>query len=111
MVGGSNGTGVASRGAEWWPEVVGCGGGTTELGQSQRKVMTGGAHLLARHKEGCRWREVRRFPAREAAIGQGATDVWSAGPRGRGPVGRVRATGWERKKEVGRGWAENQSWG
>jgi hypothetical protein len=27
MVGGSNGTGAASRGAEWWPEVVGCRGG------------------------------------------------------------------------------------
>jgi hypothetical protein len=61
--GGSNGTGVVSRGAEWWPEVAGCGGGATELGRSQRKVMTGGgrsqrkvmtggAHLSARHGEG-----------------------------------------------------------
>jgi hypothetical protein len=46
---GSNGTGAASRGAEWWPEVAGCGVGTTELGQSRRKVMPDGAHLSAGH--------------------------------------------------------------
>jgi hypothetical protein len=52
MVGGSNGTGVASRGAEWWPKVAGCGGGAAKLGRSWRKVMIGGAHLSAGHGEG-----------------------------------------------------------
>jgi hypothetical protein len=52
MVGGSNGTGAASQGVEWWQEVVGCDGDATELGRSQRKVMTGGAHLSAGHGEG-----------------------------------------------------------
>jgi hypothetical protein len=42
MVGGSYGTGAASRGAEWWSEVVGCGGDAAELWRSRRKVMTGG---------------------------------------------------------------------
>jgi hypothetical protein len=52
MVGGeSNGTGMASQGVEWWLEVAGCGGGAAELGRSQRKVMTGGAHLSARRGE------------------------------------------------------------
>jgi hypothetical protein len=69
VVGGCHGTGLASRGAEWWPEVVGCGGGAAELGRSQRKVMTGGAHLSARHGEGRRWHELRRFLVREASIG------------------------------------------
>jgi hypothetical protein len=54
-----------------------------ELERHWRKVMTGGAHLSARHGEG-RWRrEVMRFPVREAAIRQGATDARSAGLRGR----------------------------
>jgi hypothetical protein len=44
--------GAASRGAEWWPKVVGCGGGTAKLGRSRRKVMTGGAHLSADRGEG-----------------------------------------------------------
>jgi hypothetical protein len=44
--------GAASRGAEWWPEVAGCGGGAAELERSLRKMMTGGDHLSARHKEG-----------------------------------------------------------
>jgi hypothetical protein len=48
----SNGTVAASRGAEWWPEVAGCGGGAAELGRSRRKVMASGAHLSARHGEG-----------------------------------------------------------
>jgi hypothetical protein len=48
-MGGSNGTGAASRGVEWWPEVVRCGGGAAELRRSRRKVMTGGAHLSACH--------------------------------------------------------------
>jgi hypothetical protein len=52
MVGGSNGTGAASRGVEWWPEVVRCGGGAAELRRSRRKVMTSGAHLSAGHGEG-----------------------------------------------------------
>jgi hypothetical protein len=110
MVRGSNATGVVSRGAEWWSEVVGCGGGAAELGQSQRKVMTGGAHLSSGHREGRRRREVRRFLVREAAIGQGATNAQSARPSGRGPVGRGRAAGWGRKMEVGCGCAENRSW-
>jgi hypothetical protein len=75
MVGGSNGTGAASQGAEWWTEVAGCGGGTTELRRSRRKAMTGGAHLSARHGEGQRRCEVRHIAAREAAIRQGTTDV------------------------------------
>jgi hypothetical protein len=33
MVGGSNDTRAASRGAEWWPEVVGCGGSVAVLGR------------------------------------------------------------------------------
>jgi hypothetical protein len=52
MVGGCNGMGVASQGAKWWPEVAGCGGDATELGRSWRKVMIGGAHLSAGHREG-----------------------------------------------------------
>jgi hypothetical protein len=62
--------------------------------------MTGGAQLSAGHGEGQRPREVRHFPAREAAIGQGATDVRSAGPRGRaGPAERPRPSG---ERESGR---------
>jgi hypothetical protein len=108
MVGGSNGTGAVSQGAEWWPEMAECGGGTVELGRSRRKVMTGGAHLSAGHGEGRRRREVKHFPVREAAIGQGVTDARSAGPRGRaGPVERPRPS-WEREsgrlgKEKGSG--------
>jgi hypothetical protein len=56
MMGGSNGTGATSRGAEWWPEVAGCGGGAAELGRSQRKVMTGLAHLSVGRGQGQRWR-------------------------------------------------------
>jgi hypothetical protein len=55
MVGGGwgcNGTGVVSRGAEWWLEVAGCGGGAVELGRSRRKVMTGGAHLSVGQRVG-----------------------------------------------------------
>jgi hypothetical protein len=44
--------------------------------------MTGGVHLSAGHEEGQRRREVRRFPMREAAIRQGATDARSARARG-----------------------------
>jgi hypothetical protein len=74
--------------------VAGYGGGEAELGWSWRKVMTGEAHLLAGHGEGQRRRNVRRFPAREAAIEQGATDAWPAGPRGRAePVERRRPSG------------------
>jgi hypothetical protein len=117
MVGGSNGTGAASRGAEWWPEVARCGGGAAELGRSRREVMIGGAHLLAERGERRRRREVRHFPARGVAIGQGATNVRPAGPRGwAGPAERLRPSGeresgWLGKEvEVGHGWAENQSW-
>jgi hypothetical protein len=49
MVGGSNNMGAASRGAEWWPEVAGCGGGAAKLGRSRRKVMIGVAHLSTGH--------------------------------------------------------------
>jgi hypothetical protein len=56
--------------------------------------MIGGAHLSSRHGEGRRRREVRHFPMREAAIGQGATHVWSTGPRGRaGSAERPRPNG------------------
>jgi hypothetical protein len=100
MVGASNSTGAASRGAEWWPEVAGCGGGTTELGLSRREVMIGGTHLSDGHGEARRRCEVRRFPVREAAIGQGATDAWPTGPRGWvGPVERPRPNG---ERESGR---------
>jgi hypothetical protein len=54
--------------------------------------------------------EVRHFPTREAAIGQGTIDVRLGRPRGQGPVERRRVPGWGRKKEVGHGWAENRSW-
>jgi hypothetical protein len=71
-----------------------------ELGGSQRDVMIGGAHLLAERGEGRRRREVRRFPTREAAIGQGATNAQPAGPRGRaGPAERLRPSG---ERESGR---------
>jgi hypothetical protein len=50
-----------------------------ELGRRRRKVMTGRAHLLVGHGGGRKRREVRCFPLREAAIGQGATDARSAG--------------------------------
>jgi hypothetical protein len=76
---GSNGTGAVSQGAEWWPEMAGCDGGATKLGQSRRKVMTGGTHLSIGHGEGRRQCEVRHFLESEAATGQGATDTWSAG--------------------------------
>jgi hypothetical protein len=39
-----------------------------ELGRRRRKVMTSGAHLSARHREGRRRREVRRFPVWEVVI-------------------------------------------
>jgi hypothetical protein len=65
-----------------------------ELGRRQRKVMIGGAHLSARHGEGRRRREVRHFPMREVAIGQGTTDARSIRPRGRaGPTERPRPSG------------------
>jgi hypothetical protein len=108
MVGGSNGTGAASRGAEWWPEVAGCGGGAAELGRSRREVMIGGAHLLAERGERRRRREVRHFPAKGGAIGQGATNVRPAGPRGRaGPAERLgpsgeRESGWLGKEKGSR---------
>jgi hypothetical protein len=76
---GSNGMGAASRGTEWWLEVARCVGGAAELGQSCWKVMTDGAHLSVGHGEGRRRREVRHFPVREVAIGQGATDARPAG--------------------------------
>jgi hypothetical protein len=60
-------------------------------------------------------REVRRFPVKEAASGQGATDSRSSGPRGQaGPAERPRPSG-ERESEPAKGqgpggWAENRSW-
>jgi hypothetical protein len=64
--------------------------------------MIGGAHLSAGHREGLRRREVRRFPVREAAIRQSATDARLAGP-----AERLRPI-WEREsgqlgKEKGSG--------
>jgi hypothetical protein len=71
-----------------------------ELGWSQREVMIGGTHLSAGHGQGRRRREVRRFPAREAAIGQGATDARPTGPRVQaGPAERLRPSG---ERESGR---------
>jgi hypothetical protein len=78
-----------------------------ELRRRRRKVMTGGAHLSARHGEGRRRREVRCFPVWEAAIQQGTTDARSAGTRGRdGPAERPRPSGegggegrWKRKED------------
>jgi hypothetical protein len=73
-----------------------------ELGRSRRKVMTGGAHLSAGHGEGHRRHEVRRFPVREATIGQGATDARSARPRGRaGPAERPRPSGERESGQLG----------
>jgi hypothetical protein len=62
--------------------------------------MTSGAHLSARHREGQRRREVRRFPTWEAAIGQDAIDTRPAGPRGWArPAERPRPSG---ERESGR---------
>jgi hypothetical protein len=83
--------------------VAGCSGDVVELGQSQRKVMTGGTHLLARHGEGRRRREVRHFPTREAAIGQGATDARLARPRGWvGPAESARPSGERESDQLGK---------
>jgi hypothetical protein len=54
--------------------------GGSMRGWHRRKVMTGGP--TCHPGEERRWREVRRFHMREAAIGQGATNARSAGPRG-----------------------------
>jgi hypothetical protein len=66
--------------------------------------------MSAGHGEGRRRREVRRFPTKEAASGQGATDSRPAGPRGQArPTERPRPSG-EREsepveeKEVGAAW-------
>jgi hypothetical protein len=75
------------------------------LGRSWRKVITGGAHLSARHGE-ARRRQSGRAPPTRGRLGREGELGW---PRGRGPVGRGRAFSWGRKKEVGHGWAENQS--
>jgi hypothetical protein len=79
--------------------------------------MTGGAHMSAGHGEGRRWREVRHFLAKEAVIGQGATDARPAGSRGRaGSAERPRPSGEResgrlgKEKGVGCSWAENRSW-
>jgi hypothetical protein len=61
-------------------------------------VMTGGAHLSAGHGEGRRRHKVRRFPVREATIGQGATDAWSARP-----AERLRPSGGEGERPFGEG--------
>jgi hypothetical protein len=60
-------------------------------------VMTGGAHVSARRGEGQRWREVRSFPAMEAAIGQGATDALPAGP-----IERLRPSGERESGQLGK---------
>jgi hypothetical protein len=65
--------------------------------------MTSGAHLSARHGEGRRQREVRRFPTREAAIGQGAIDARPTGPRGRAlPAERPRPSGERESGQLGK---------
>jgi hypothetical protein len=65
--------------------------------------MTGGAHLSAGREEGQRRREVKRVPVREAAIGQGATDVQPAGPRGLArPVERLRPSGDRENDRLGK---------
>jgi hypothetical protein len=69
--------------------------------------MTGGAHLSARHREGRRRCEVKHFPVREAAIGQGTTDAWSAGPAERPrPSGERGWCGQLKRKKMGHGWTE-----
>jgi hypothetical protein len=97
--GGSNGMGAASQGAEWWPEVAGCDGGAAELWRSRRQVMIGKAHLSAGHGEGRRRREVRCFPTREAAIGQGVTDAWPARPAESPRPSGKRESGWLGKEK------------
>jgi hypothetical protein len=65
--------------------------------------MIGGAHLSAGHREGRRWREVRYFPTREAAIRQDAIDMRSAGPRGRaGWAERPRPSGERESSRLGK---------
>jgi hypothetical protein len=81
--------------------VVESGGGTTDLGQSRRKAITGGVHLLVERGVGRRRREVRRFPV-EAAIRQGATDSRPTGLRGQaGPAERPRPSGERESGPVG----------
>jgi hypothetical protein len=63
----------------------------------------GGAHLSAGHREGLRRCEVRRFPAREAAIGQSATDARPAGPAERPRPSGERGSGRLKKKMVAAG--------
>jgi hypothetical protein len=65
--------------------------------------MVGGAHLLAGHGEGQRRHEVRRFPVREAAIGQGTTATRSAGSRGQaGPAEWSRPSGERESSRLGK---------
>jgi hypothetical protein len=81
-----------------------------ELRWRRRKVMIGGAHLSARHREGRRRCEGRHFPMREVAIRQGTTDARSTGLRGRvrpgerprpnGEGGGERLVGKEEKRVV-----------
>jgi hypothetical protein len=71
--------------------------------------------VLAGCGEGLRRREVRRFPVKEAASRQGATDSWPSGLRGQaGSPKRPRPSGErESKPAEGQGpgsWAENWSW-
>jgi hypothetical protein len=114
MVGGSYGTGAGSRGAEWWSEVAGCGGDAAELWRSRRKLMAGGPTYQPTTERGegsarCGVsprgrRQSCRAPPTHGGLGQ------EGGPgrlRGGGPVGRGRAAGWGRKKEVGHGSAGN----
>jgi hypothetical protein len=60
---------------------------------------------VSRLGEGRRQREVGqqpgRVPPKHGRLGR---------LRGQCLVGRGRATGWGRKKEVGHGWAKNRSW-
>jgi hypothetical protein len=84
-----------------------------ELGRRQRKVMTSGAHLSARHGEGedgvrldvflCGRRQSGRAPLTRGRLGR---EGEMGRPRGRGLVGR--GGGGEKRpvEKKGRGWAE-----
>jgi hypothetical protein len=58
---------------------------------------------------------VRRFPAKEAASGQDATDSRPSGPRGQAELAKRPRPSGERESEPAEGqgpgsWAENRSW-
>jgi hypothetical protein len=71
--------------------------------------------VSAGHREGQRRHEVRRFPVKDVASGQGVIDSRPSGPRGQaGPAEKPRPSG-ERESESAAGqgpggWAGNRSW-